>query len=338
MTRRRAAPRAAAAGALPGFRGVRLMLRRAGLDEATVGAYFRAVSAFAPRGGVTGVDLGVKLVGGLPDPGRGPAVRVHVRDKRPRRDVPRAELVPRRFEGLATDVVQGEYVRQLGAGVAAVADRHARAETLRPGLSISQAGGSFGTLGMFVRGRAGADAGALYLLSADHVLAERASSAPGDAVIQPGADHGGTPLDAVGTLARRTRTFDAAVARLAGARGVANAAVETHALIAGSDFPAYGQLLEKSGARTGVTQALVGGIGFFAGLGGGMHLIPLAPDVDDVPLSDGGDSGAVWYDPETSRAVGLHVRGNAVPTPAEQYAVATSVELLCGQLRVEPAL
>lgn len=330
-------PEGRPASALTGFDDVRAMLRAAGVDAAMLGAFFRAVSAFAPRAGVTAVDLGLKLVDHAPDHDAGPTIRIHVRDKRPRREVPRANLLPARFEGLRTDVIQGEYLRQ-GGGTVLDVGRRVHADPLRPGVSISHERGSFGTLGMFVRGRSGADANVLYLLSADHVLAEPGNAGPGDDVVQPGADDGGTGADAIAQLARRSQTFDAAIARVGGARGVDNAAFDATTTIADGDFPFIGQVLEKSGATTGVTQAQVDGIGFFEGLGAGMHLVPLAADIDDVPISDLGDSGAVWYDPSTARAIGLHVRGNAVPTPDEQFAVATSIVKLCQLLRVTPRL
>ena len=142
------------------------------------------------------------------------------------------------------------------------------------------------------------------------------------------------------SLARRSVIFDAAVARYVddGTRSLTNRVAQTGDVISDSDFAELGTILVKAGSVSCVTQAEVDGIGLFEGLGPGYHLKQLSRDLDGGPIAVGGDSGAVWYDPVTSRAVGLHVRGNAVSTPDEQFAIATSVVKLCVALQVEPVL
>jgi hypothetical protein len=91
-----------------------------------------------------------------------------------------------------------------------------RVRPLRPGLSVAHPTVTAGTLGGFVRFRAG-----LALLSNNHVLAAGNAAAVGDAVLQPGPADGGGPGDRVATLAAFERLVsgtanlvDAAVATL----------------------------------------------------------------------------------------------------------------------------
>jgi hypothetical protein len=65
-----------------------------------------------------------------------------------------------------------------------------------------------------------------------------------------------------------------------------------------------GMRVVKSGAHTGVTMGIV------TDVTGPLITIESPPDAaDDYVLSDRGDSGAVWLDAETGRAVGLHFSG-----------------------------
>jgi endonuclease G, mitochondrial len=335
--RARSEPPSRRHSALPGFAVAREMLVRAGIPDEIIEIYFRAVSTFGTRPEVTAVDLGIKLVNSETDADAGYSVRIHVRDKQERRNVPRAQRIPARFEGLRTDVIQAEYIEHLASAVTACSDRKLRQDTLQPGISIGHISGSAGTLGMLVRG-ARDDVDNVYLLSADHVLADTGNPSAGDPIIQPGREDGGDIADVVAGLTRRSLIYDAAIARYVddGRRTITNQVAQTSDVIDGFDFPEMGSVLMKAGAVSCVTQAEVTGIGLFEGLGPGYHLKPVANDIESGPIATGGDSGAVWYDPITSRAVGLHVRGNAVSTPHEQFAIATSVVKLCEAMRVEP--
>jgi len=57
------------------------------------------------RPGVTGVDIGPKLVGGK-ETGR-LAIRIYVAKKK---DVPDAEVIPKEIEGVPTDVIERRFV------------------------------------------------------------------------------------------------------------------------------------------------------------------------------------------------------------------------------------
>ncbi len=70
-----------------------------------------------------------------------------------------------------------------------------RVRPLRPGVSVAHATVTAGTLGGCVRA-----AGALTIVSNNHMLAASNVGAPGDAVLQPGPADRGTASDRVGTL------------------------------------------------------------------------------------------------------------------------------------------
>ena len=75
-----------------------------------------------------------------------------------------------------------------------------RTRPLLPGLSISHAAMTAGTLGAFARSRDAADENT-YLLSCNHVLTEYNLNRPGDPIVQPGkADRGKAPDDVVASL------------------------------------------------------------------------------------------------------------------------------------------
>ena len=90
------------------------------------------------RPGVTGVEIGYKIVKGKKTDEL--AIRVHVRKKS---DVPRDQMIPTNIDGVKTDVLERDWV--------ASADTQ-RYDTLKGGISISQCqvNNDAGTLGVLV--------------------------------------------------------------------------------------------------------------------------------------------------------------------------------------------
>ena len=78
-----------------------------------------AISKYFARPYVTGVDIGLKITDGVHDASRGPVVRIHVAEKRSRRTLKSDELIPRRFAGMKTDVVQARYTKSTCSSLAA---------------------------------------------------------------------------------------------------------------------------------------------------------------------------------------------------------------------------
>ncbi|MFN2109708.1 MAG: hypothetical protein ACK2UI_08610 [Anaerolineae bacterium] len=63
--------------------------------------------------GVTGVDIGEKMVGGLPTGEL--AIRVYVAEKKPTDAVPVPEQIPAKIQDVPTDVIQRKYELHSGA-------------------------------------------------------------------------------------------------------------------------------------------------------------------------------------------------------------------------------
>jgi len=109
-------------------------------------------------------------------------------------------------------------IRYTGKVKPLAAEMQNRRRPLHPGLSIGHFAVTAGTLGCFVETTA--DGGPL-ILSNNHVLANTDAGAPGDPILQPGAQDGGaTPSDEIASLLRfaplgggAAEPLDAALAR-----------------------------------------------------------------------------------------------------------------------------
>jgi endonuclease G len=309
---------------------VDLLLGQPGVTPAVRRAYREALRRFGHRPEVTGIDVGFKVKGGRER--RQLAVRIHVREKfRPASLLSKRERFPRSIRAVPVDVLQSNF-RTSEAVLTAEAGRRERNDPMAPGISVSHVNGRPGTLGAFVKDAA---TGAWCLLTAAHVLLDDPDARFGDAVIQPARHHGGRPQDRVATLWKVNRDTDAGVATLAGGRRFDVAQLGSGAVLASARLPRIGDLLEKSGQRTGVTRGRVQGIGTHAGRPASFYLVP-APG-ETPQLSDSGDSGSVWYDPATREAVGVHVRGPLQFNPEHEYAVATPIWSALRILRVDLA-
>lgn len=129
---------------------------------------------------VVGVGVGYKQVGEN-DTGQ-PAFIVYVEKKLPGADLSRSHVVPRRVDGLETDVVEIGVVKMLGV-------RTSRERPCQPGVSIGHYQITAGTFGAVVRDKTTRE---LMILSNNHVLANGSSiqevrAKAGDPVLQPGA-------------------------------------------------------------------------------------------------------------------------------------------------------
>jgi len=128
---------------------------------------------------VVGVGIGYKNAGGN-DTG-GPAYIVYVEKKVHTSNLARSHIVPRRIDGLDTDVVEIGTVRMLDV-------RTSRERPCQPGVSIGHYQSTAGTLGAVVRDK---KTNELMVLSNNHVLAngssvQEARAKTGDPILQPG--------------------------------------------------------------------------------------------------------------------------------------------------------
>lgn len=308
-------------------------------------AYKEAVDRFQQRDDLTAIDVGRKWVAGVPS--NEIAVRLHVWRKVPASELDAAAVFPDKIRGVPIDVIEGKY-RIPAAAPIPTAMRRGRFPFLMGGVSCGRVDGSAGTVGTIVKDRKTGQTG---ILSTWHALAGPQARA-GDAILQPGRIDGGRPQR--DTVARLDRWMldtggDAAVAFLAPGRAWLPLHLGSSAEISGVRAARLGEVLTKSGRTTGVTSAIVDGIGLYrmtyeVAPGQferrdirGFKLVPLLEgNPYDEDLSSGGDCGAVWID-EGQNAVGLHFAGERAHHPAQEHAIACDMGTVLDRLDVEPA-
>jgi hypothetical protein len=290
--------------------------------------------------GISAVDYGIAYKNGKPTDRL--AVRFHVGRKKPVRELKAHQRVPRSIADLPVDVLATGY-RLHAAGPKSVND------VLRPGISVgSLRSKTTGTLGALVRDN---DSGSLCILSNWHVLCGDTDAAAGDKISQPGPmDLGSNPAREVALLERWCRLseqIDAAVARLDPGSATALQLFGTDIRPTGVVAPAVGMRVLKSGAVTNVTRAIVDGIGGsyqmdYSQFGdeqrwiAGFRLVP-DPAFPSSALSLEGDSGSLWVEADSQRAVGLHFAGEDDESPLNDYALAQPIENVLAKLGVSLA-
>jgi len=181
-------------------------------------------------------------------------------------------------------------------------------EILRPGIACGGRGTTNGTLGAIVFDLK--NGGAPCVLSNYHVLRGKPLLFRGrtNDVFQPGKLIGGTPSKNVIANFQRSagQNIDAAIATLNLTRTFEPTVFPTNVQFLGPRIPKIGDILEKSGSRTGVTRAEVASVSNKR-----VQLVPVGGDRYDAPeISMSGDSGSVWYYPETGEAAVLHAYGD----------------------------
>ncbi len=280
------------------------------------------------RDGVTAVDLGFKWrQGRMTDQ---LAIRVHVVKKKRTADLPAGELFPREVQGIPVDVIEASYAPQALATArpeAAIEGRGGRFEIVPIGVSIGCRYSTAGTLGARVLDR---QTGQAMILSNWHVLVGRRNVEADLPIWQPGWVDGGTrATNTIATVARwLLGPYDAAVARLTGQRQVTSRTLEGRP-IEDCTEPRLGMQLWKSGRSSGYTQGFVDGIKMTVPLSyneAGVHVLRQVVRIVPVPggrfqeISIAGDSGSVWVDDVSGKAVGLHFAGEVGDTPEHALA------------------
>ncbi|MDZ7721580.1 MAG: hypothetical protein U5R06_01835 [candidate division KSB1 bacterium] len=130
---------------------------------------------------ITGMGVGFKHTGGQKTDK--PSLVILVSRKQRESELSRRNRIPKRINGIETDVIQaGQVVAQSG--------RRTRLRPAEGGISIGHPNVAFGTLGAVVRDAA---TGERLILSCNHVLADHNNAEPGDLILQPGDADGGEP-------------------------------------------------------------------------------------------------------------------------------------------------
>lgn len=262
---------------------------------------------------VTGVGVGYEIVAGRRTDRV--SIRVYVRRKLPKTDLPPAAVLPDTIEGLPVDVIEDEF-RIHQAPPITIDDHRRRHHFLVGGISIGNLviGGS-GTLGVSVfDNRTGQE----MLLSNWHVLCALDTCQAGEPIIQPGTGGGdvGTAGDVVAQLFRSQLTdqVDAAIAQPLGQRPLFKEVLEL-GVVESSNRAVLGMIVRKSGRTTGLTPGTVSDVSADLDVGpyldGSTHSfidqIVIESDSGDISLP--GDSGSVWVD-DANRVVGLNFAGS----------------------------
>ena len=292
------------------------------------------------RPGVIAVDLGYKWIAGQMTPEL--SIRVHVESKKHRSFIPKYEVFPDQLGGIKVDVIEANYLPQVYYSPkleAAVDGRDDRYQVVPLGVSIGSRFSTAGTLGAKVIDRKSGDE---MILSNWHVMAGRPGARAGTPIWQPGWIDGGTNED--NTIAKLTRWVlepcDAAVAKITGSRKVTSKTTEGRAIVDVTE-PMLGMRVWKSGRSTGYTEGIIDGIKMNVSLPYGdlgikklesvMHIVP-RPGAGSVEISQGGDSGAVWVDQGSGKAVGLHFAGESANLP--EHALASEIIMVTEALDV----
>jgi hypothetical protein len=306
------------------------------------------------RKGVTGVDIGKKIVKG--EKTEELSIRVYVEQKK---DVPEKERIPKEIQGVKTDVIQRKFA--LHPLLVRVADIQLKADTgsydpLKGGISIGPCRSIYltaaeaecngapgagwyifvGTLGAFVKDNA---TSAEMMLSNFHVMCVNNGWSVGDTIAQPGRVDGGTcPTDVVGALQRASLggQVDCAVASHS-ARGYSCSIVDIGD-VSGTSAATVGMAVRKRGRTTGLTYGTIDtvdlsvNIDYCNGLGSVTLTNQIGIDVDPAQstmFGDHGDSGSVVVE-NSRKVVGLYFAGSEDGT----YGVANPIQSVLTALNV----
>ena len=176
------------------------------------------------------------------------------------------------------------------------------------------------------------------------------AAAVGEPIYQPGRFDGGTSADVVAHLSRLRvdRHMDAAVARLTGTRAYSPLILGIGVVTDVEEQPRLGMRVRKSGRSSGVTRGRIDGLSLSTTIQWGserhyftdqIHIVPREPWPEPangfVEVSEGGDSGAVWVDEDTGRAVGLHFAGDVGGVPENEHALANPLWRVVDALDVQ---
>ncbi len=288
--------------------------------------------------GVTGVDIGYKLVAGKKTDQL--SIRVFVAEKKDAKKIPQNELIPKTIKGAKVDVIERVYHPQML--LMKVADMELHKDTgsydpLRGGMSIGPCRSVYlnavdaachgasgagwyrfvGTLGAIVRDVATNDP---MLLSNFHVMCVDDGWNVGDQMAQPSlVDGGACPGDIVSELQRASLAgqVDGAVARHT-ARGFQCSILDI-GNVHGTATATTGMAVRKRGRTTGLTYGNVDSVdltvrlNYCNGLGTVTLTNQVGIEVDESQspsFGEGGDSGSVVVN-SSNRVVGLYFAGSS---------------------------
>lgn len=333
--------------------------------ERYIKALIKTSSSLLRKKNVVGVGVGLKKSG--QERTKRPALIVFVEKKIAPGEMDKNHLVPRKVEGLETDVVEIGRVRLLNS--ATVRERPAK-----PGMSIGHYKVTAGTFGAVVKDVA---TGERLILSNNHVLANGTDGRDGlgnigDPIYQPGVYDGGKESDHIANLYKflpimksiqsntecpiaagltrkgnsllklvkpnyqlqllkkysGTNLVDAALARPLSPDMVRESVLGI-GLVEGVTSAELNMMVQKSGRTTGITRGEVTALGATLQVDmGNTESAWFSDQVVTEMKSQGGDSGSLVLD-EARRAVGLLFAGS------ESHTIVNRIENVMDRLGVK---
>lgn len=287
--------------------------------------------------GVVGVDYGFVYKNGERLKTLG--IRYHVRSKLPVSELPPEHVLPKKQDSFRCDVVEASYGLH--------GDPRSQCNPVEPGISVGNLTSlKTGTLGMFVKDPTSQKTA---LLSNWHVLCGSQNAKAGDEISQPGPQHAGTMTPRIVGALERWVTLDtgcdAAIALLSDAVAMDQKIFDQQNVIQGMEAPQVGMKVMKYGVTSHLTHGMVDGIGGsfeidYSDYGDtkrwidGIRIVT-DPDIPELEVSLAGDSGSVWINRVTNKAVGLHFAGEDGLGPTADYALAQPMPRVFSLLGVE---
>jgi hypothetical protein len=264
------------------------------------------------RKGVYKVDVGYrwkdgKMTGEI-------AIRVHVKKKKPLKELETKDVVPKELAGFPIDVIQSNIELH----------RRNRHNPVIGGVETRNVNiGGVGTLGAVVFDATNNNQP--MALTNHHVYVDnRPNGAVREQVNQPGTT---TNADAIGTVTRSNRTHDCAVATFNNNRQISTTIMDFPGGIKGVINPVIGMRVTKSGRTTGTTRGMVEGVSTNE-----FTVVPIPGQWQE--LSMGGDSGSIWLEEVSHAGVGLHYGGETSTKPEDERAWAKHITRVANTLNV----
>lgn len=269
---------------------------------------------------VVGLGYGIKETGGK-QTGR-KAVIVMVRKKVAASRLAAHQMIPKRIEGMPSDVIEVGWVTAHPAAIKknepVSKSRTSRWRPAPGGVSIGHFRITAGTLGSAVYDKA---TGRKLILSNNHVLANATNGKDdlaeiGDPVLQPGPADGGTiRRDTIGKLYRfvpladkGSNVVDAAVARPSKQRLVDRDILRI-GTVTSTVLPRLGLRIKKSGRTTGLTFGRIIAVDAVVDVDYGDKILRFKNQIVSRSFEQPGDSGSLVVD-RRNRAVGLVFAGS----------------------------
>lgn len=303
---------------------------------------------FLAKKNVVAVGIGEKVVDGRPIGEL--AIVCSVVEKVPLAALAKKDIIPKKIEGIITDVIQTGKIKALKA----------RTDRWRPapgGVSIGHEWITAGTLGCLVK-----KGQFEFILSNNHVLADSNNAPIDSAILQPGKYDGGEMIDRIAVLkefvpiqffggdgcqigqafagagnffakifGRKTRLaamnskqienlVDAAIALPVDPKFVVDEILDIGTILGVNKSPGIGLGVQKSGRTTAVTKGIIGQTDVMTNVEYGDGKIALFVDqlmIDQKGFSAPGDSGSAILD-DRNYLVGLLFAGSDTTTIANK--------------------